>query len=149
VAAFFISTQRTPSTTGVLCVGLLGSNRNRIESAAKQMHELRFATKGKTAFWTATDEAMADWQTDFPHLNIEAECHKARAWCAANPTKRKTPRGMPRFLVAWFMRAEGTGRMERRVQRDVCVRCGGYPRCMSFRECTAKMLARASMKEVL
>jgi hypothetical protein len=29
------------------------------------MPELRFPTKGKVPWWTATDAAMADWQTDF------------------------------------------------------------------------------------
>jgi hypothetical protein len=88
----------------------------------QMMLEIQFpVVNSKGPLWTVTPEMMMDWQQDFPHLDIEKEVRKARAWCVANVQKRKTARGMPKFLVGWFMRAEGTGTMERRVQqrRDI------------------------------
>ncbi len=38
-------------------------------------------------------------------LDVDAELAKAAAWCIANPTKRKTARGMARFLAGWVGRA--------------------------------------------
>lgn len=82
------------------------------------MSEIQFPVvqkNGGSALWTVTPAQLRDWQTDFPHLDIVAEVRKARSWCVANLSRRKTARGMPRFLVGWLMRAEGTGTLERRV----------------------------------
>ena len=69
----------------------------------------------KAPTWTVTDAMIADWQADFPHLDVEKEVRKMHAWCEANVSRRKTAKGMPRFIVAWLMRQEGTGDLERRV----------------------------------
>lgn len=55
--------------------------------------------------WPLLAHHVAQWQADYPSLDVLAECHKARAWCIANPTKRKTARGMPAFIVNWLNRA--------------------------------------------
>lgn len=49
-------------------------------------------------------------QRAFPGVNVPAELAKARAWCVTNPTKRKTAKGIPRFLNAWMERAQNSGR---------------------------------------
>ncbi len=56
--------------------------------------------------WPLTDTQVSDWNEMFPRLDGPAECAKARAWILANQTRRKTPKGMPRFLVNWLLRAE-------------------------------------------
>jgi hypothetical protein len=45
----------------------------------------------------------------FPGVDVPAEYLKADSWLAANPTKRKTPRGMPKFLNGWMERAQNRG----------------------------------------
>lgn len=42
----------------------------------------------------------------FGNIDIDAEMRKAVAWCEANPGKRKTAKGMPRFLNAWLSRVD-------------------------------------------
>jgi len=54
--------------------------------------------------------------------------------------KRKTARGMPRFLVAWLNRAQPSP-PETRADRY-----GHYPRCRTMQECTLKALAEARAK---
>lgn len=42
----------------------------------------------------------------YPGVNVDTELAKARSWCLANGTKRKTVRGIPKFLNAWMERAQ-------------------------------------------
>ena len=49
---------------------------------------------------------VSSWRGDFPGVDVEAEVRKARAWLEANPSRRKTYGGVPKFLVAWFGRAQ-------------------------------------------
>lgn len=65
--------------------------------------------KGKKT-WHLTAKHIAEWQQSFPALDITAECRKALAWINANPSRRKTHRGMPAFLVNWFSRAQNNNR---------------------------------------
>lgn len=48
---------------------------------------------------------LQEWQEAYPGVNIRAELQRAALWLRANPAKRKTARGMPRFLVNWMSRA--------------------------------------------
>jgi hypothetical protein len=43
----------------------------------------------------------------YPLISIEKEVLKARAWLEANPTKKKTRKGMKKFLNGWFGRTQG------------------------------------------
>jgi hypothetical protein len=45
----------------------------------------------------------------FPMLDVEAEARKAASWCELNPSKRKTARGMGKFLHGWMDRAMQKG----------------------------------------
>lgn len=55
--------------------------------------------------WPLSAEQVAEWQGLFPGLDILAEARKALAWVGADKGRRKTFRGMPKFLVNWFNRA--------------------------------------------
>lgn len=64
-----------------------------------------FPCQGLRQVWHLTTGQVADWQTSYPGLDVEAECRKALAWLKANPRKKRTHGGMPKFLVNWFNRA--------------------------------------------
>ena len=67
---------------------------------------LSFPTIGAGAStWQLTAEQLSEWQSVYPALDVLWECRRARAWVEAQPARRKTARGMPRFLVAWLNRA--------------------------------------------
>ncbi len=57
-------------------------------------------------FWKALESAYDgyDW------LYFEEEIRKADAWMAANPKRKPTERGMPRFFRSWLERAVERGR---------------------------------------
>ena len=66
---------------------------------------LEFSTIGAVQTWPLQTLQVDRWQTLYPTLDVMAECRKALAWTDANPSKRKTAKGMPRFLVHWLNRA--------------------------------------------
>lgn len=57
-----------------------------------------------------SDEAIAAWSIDFPGVDVRVELGKMRAWLGANPTRRKTAKGMPRFVVNWLSREQDRSR---------------------------------------
>ncbi len=60
--------------------------------------------------WGLEDWQDTEWKAAFPGVNIANEYAKATAWLNANPTKKKTPRGMPAFLFRWLERNQNSGR---------------------------------------
>lgn len=66
-------------------------------------------TGGEPKTWALTAAAVAEWQTSYPGIDVEAECRQALAWVKANPKRAKTARGMAAFLVNWFNRAVQRG----------------------------------------
>lgn len=49
------------------------------------------------------------WAQSYPKVDLLAESRKIIAWWASNPSKRKTQRGVPRFVNAWLSRAASGG----------------------------------------
>lgn len=71
---------------------------------------LDFPTVGRVKTWQLSEAHIAEWATLFPGLDVLGECRKALAWVKASPGRRKTMRGMEKFLVGWFGRAVDNGR---------------------------------------
>lgn len=65
---------------------------------------LVFPTK-RDESWPLTPELVTRWAVAYPGIDIVAECRRALIWCEANPSKRKTVRGMSAFLVRWLSRS--------------------------------------------
>ena len=59
--------------------------------------------------WALTLAQVDIWRDLYPTINVFDECRKAKAWLLANPSRRKTPRGMPPFLVNWLNKATNDG----------------------------------------
>jgi uncharacterized protein YdaU (DUF1376 family) len=59
--------------------------------------------------WTLMSDQVAAWTEAYPGVRVLDECRKAHAWVAAKPDRRKTPKGMPAFLVNWLNRATNGG----------------------------------------
>lgn len=70
---------------------------------------LDFPTEGKTKSWSLTLPVVQSLSEAFPRVDVLAECRKAKAWCEHNPAKRKTARGMERFLYSWMERCQNRG----------------------------------------
>lgn len=57
-----------------------------------------------------TRQQIEEWTPAYPGIDVETELRKAKAWCEANPQRRKTARGVKAFLVSWLSRAQDSGR---------------------------------------
>lgn len=55
--------------------------------------------------WRLRTKQVEEWQGLFPALDVLDEARKALAWVGAHLDRRKTRRGMPKFLVGWFTRS--------------------------------------------
>jgi hypothetical protein len=55
-------------------------------------------------------EAMRDsFAKAYPSLDVDQCLRAAQLWIEVNPSRRKTPKGMPRFLAAWLERDQNKG----------------------------------------
>jgi hypothetical protein len=61
------------------------------------------------ADWPLTHDDYAEMKRLYPAADVAAELRKARGWLIGNPTKRKTARGMLRFLHTWLARVQDRG----------------------------------------
>lgn len=55
------------------------------------------------------ESTVAEWSAAYPGVNVLQELRQMRAWLNANPTKRKTKRGVEKFAVGWLGREQDRG----------------------------------------
>lgn len=55
--------------------------------------------------WHLTRDKLREYEQTYPSLDVLTEARKALQWVRDNPARRKTARGMPRFLTNWLNRA--------------------------------------------
>ena len=51
-------------------------------------------------------EFVQEMQNLYPNVDVMAELRKMRGWSISNPTKRKTSRGIKRFINSWLAREQ-------------------------------------------
>lgn len=54
-------------------------------------------------------EDIDEWKKLYPSVDIIQELRKMKGWLDANPTKRKTKRGIKRFVNGWLSREQDKG----------------------------------------
>lgn len=94
------------------------SSPAQMEAVKPPETTMAFPCNGPVKEWPLPDTAVAEWQSTYPGLDVLTECRKARQWCIDNPLKRKTARGMTKFLGGWLMRANDRGGASRPPSRS-------------------------------
>lgn len=56
--------------------------------------------------YPVTREQVEKWASLYPAVDVIQELRKMIGWCDANPTKRKTKRGVLAFIARWLSRAQ-------------------------------------------
>lgn len=56
-----------------------------------------------------TETMINEWQPLFQAIDVLTELRKMKAWCIANVQKRKTKKGINRFIVNWLSKAQDKG----------------------------------------
>jgi len=59
--------------------------------------------------YDVTQKDIDKWQDVFPAVCILAELKRIALWCDDNPTKKKTRRGVNKFISAWLERTQNRG----------------------------------------
>ena len=73
-------------------------------------------------WWTLTQRAFDEFVENYPQHDVEAEIRKMVIWCKYNVRRRKTAKGMNRFIVNWLNRAEEIGYITERPENR-CYLC--------------------------
>jgi len=55
-------------------------------------------------------QQVAEWSAAFPAVDVPQQLASMRAWLHANPTRRKTRKGVAQFVVGWLQRSQDKGR---------------------------------------
>ncbi len=64
-----------------------------------------------------TRAMVAEWVETYPGVNVMQQLAEMRAWCTANPTNRKTARGINAFVVRWLGKEQDkSGQLPRYAQ---------------------------------
>lgn len=74
---------------------------------------LIFPCVGPVKTWNLTEQKLGEWQETYPGMDVGAAARAARQWCIDNPQKRKTARGMTRFVGNWLSSAQNKGEHRR------------------------------------
>jgi hypothetical protein len=64
---------------------------------------------GAKKSWPLYQAKVDEWQATYPGVNVVDSLRRARQWLVDNPAKRKTHKGMQRFLNAWLSREQNEG----------------------------------------
>lgn len=51
---------------------------------------------------------LTEWSSAFPGVDIRQQLAAMRQWLIANPTRRKTTRGMRKFVISWLDRRQNS-----------------------------------------
>lgn len=56
--------------------------------------------------WRPDQALFAEYVRLYPNVDVKRQFNEMRGWCIANPAKRKTKRGVKRFVNGWLSRAQ-------------------------------------------
>ncbi len=56
--------------------------------------------------WNLAQEKIDEYKNTYTGIDVEAELRKAGQWLLDNPSRRKTAKGMHRFLSGWLSRTK-------------------------------------------
>ena len=59
--------------------------------------------------YPVTQDMVDEWSQTFPAVDVVAALRRMRTWCTANPTQKKTARGVQAFIVRWLGKEQDTG----------------------------------------
>lgn len=66
-----------------------------------------------------TQDDVDHWKELYPAVDVMTELRKMKGWCEGNPAKRKTRRGIVRFVNAWLAKEQDRGGSRKTSQSPV------------------------------
>lgn len=68
----------------------------------------------KNKVYPVTQRQIDEWAIAYPNVDIDLAIKRMIVWLNANPNKRKTVNGCPRFINIWLGREQDSGKTPRR-----------------------------------
>ena len=59
--------------------------------------------------WRPTEALFAEYVRLYPNVDVKQQFNVMRGWCISNPKKRKTRRGITRFVNSWLSKEQDKG----------------------------------------
>ena len=59
--------------------------------------------------WRPTEALFAEYVRLYQNVDVKQQFNVMRSWCLSNPNKRKTKRGITRFVNSWLTREQDKG----------------------------------------
>lgn len=59
--------------------------------------------------WRPDQALFAEYVRLYPNVDVKQQFNEMRGWCLSNPAKRKTKRGITRFVNSWLSRQQDRG----------------------------------------
>lgn len=60
--------------------------------------------------WTPSISDAEEYHRLYPAVDLRQEFRNMRGWCTANPSRKKTPRGVKAFVNTWLSKEQNRGR---------------------------------------
>ena len=68
--------------------------------------------------WRPSAALVAEYVRLYPGVDVKQQFNEMRAWCLSNPKKRKTHRGIKRFVNSWLSGEQDKASRVRRYPAD-------------------------------
>lgn len=87
-------------------------DQNILPEAGKNQHQasekifISLPLSDGKSFFDVTESYLREQIDLYPGVNIEQELRNMRGWLDSNPTKRKTLRGIKRFITTWLQNSQ-------------------------------------------
>lgn len=81
---------------------------SELEISAQSPSGILLPLNDKSAYDVPLDK-ITIWREAYPAVDIEAELRRMASWLECNPTRRKTRRGICRFINTWLARKQDSG----------------------------------------
>lgn len=85
-------------------------NDNNKRGAETPLADVESITLNDGTEWKCTLADYEEYKRLYPGVDVDNAFREMRAWCNSNPTKRKTARGIKRFVNGWLSRNQDSGR---------------------------------------
>jgi hypothetical protein len=98
-------------------------NKSDVSVSDPSVLDLNWCTSGGD--YKVDPVKLAQWVATYPSVDVAMEIKKAWQWHEDNPSKRKTKKGMPRFLGSWLARKHELDSQSSGESKQRCAVCNG------------------------
>ena len=92
------------------------ANNNKNKNKIKNKNNILNTSSGEEIklvldtgeYYSVTNEQIQGWQQSVPLVDVKSELRKMQLWLEGNPKKRKTAKGITRFITGWLVREQNS-----------------------------------------